>query len=403
MSRLSAIDRTQLPAEQRRFHDGVRAIRRRPISGPFIVLMNSSPDLAARFAHLGHYFHSRGQADESILSLRVRSFLALVGARALDAPYEWSAWVGWALEAGVPQATVDALREGRRPPRLTAEDALVLDFCTQLVTVGHRVDEATFTAVLDYFGVQGAVELVMSLGYFALIAFPLNAFEMEMSPEQKALRNPYAPLVVAPFVDGAEDGREVSSLPRRKSGRPRPRIPMIAGHADLKAEHQHFFDRIVRTRGHVAGVFQVLLHTPDVAERVANIGAFLLYDTILPPPIRLLVWLVTARELACEYAWTAGATEARKAGLPPELIEAIAGGSPRPPLSEEQAVVFAFCRELLRGNHHVSDVTYRATVAQFGVAATVQIAATLGYVAMMAFVLNAFKVEPPADDTWPAM
>ena len=65
--------------------------------------------------------------------------------------------------------------------------------------------------------------------------------------------------------------------------------------------------------------------------------------------------------------------------------------------------MFAFCRELLRGNHHVSDVTYRATVEQFGVAATVQIAATLGYVAMMAFVLNAFEVEPPADETWPAM
>src|SRR4051812_23354171 len=95
VSRLFAIDREQLPPEQRRFHDAVMAIRRRPVSGPFIVLMNSSPDLAARFAHLGHYFHSRGQADESILSLRVRTFVALLGSRALDVPYEWSAWVGW--------------------------------------------------------------------------------------------------------------------------------------------------------------------------------------------------------------------------------------------------------------------------------------------------------------------
>ena len=119
MSRLHAIERDALPEDQRRFHDAVKAIRRRPITGPFVVLMNSSPDLAARFAQLGHYFHSRGQADESILSLRVRGFASLIGSRALDAPYEWSAWVNWTLEAGVPQDTVDAIREGRTPQNLS--------------------------------------------------------------------------------------------------------------------------------------------------------------------------------------------------------------------------------------------------------------------------------------------
>ncbi|HEX6005265.1 MAG TPA: hypothetical protein VFZ14_14865, partial [Burkholderiales bacterium] len=84
MSRISPVAREALPEHQRRFYDAVRAIRRRPISGPFIVTMASSPDLAARIAHLGHYFHSRGQADESILPLRVRCFVALIGSRALD-------------------------------------------------------------------------------------------------------------------------------------------------------------------------------------------------------------------------------------------------------------------------------------------------------------------------------
>ena len=403
MSRLFTIDREQLPAEQRRFFDAVKAIRRRPISGPFIVLMNSSPDLAARFAHLGHYFHSRGQADESILSLRVRGFVALVGARALDAPYEWSAWVGWALEAGVPPDTVDAIRERRTPPSLTTEDALVLDFCAQLMTDGHRVDDATYQAALGHFGVRGLVELVMSLGYFAMIAFPLNAFEMEMSPGQQALRKPYAPLVVAPNSDRSGDGREAPSFARREADRLNSRIPLIARHADLQAEHQHFFDRIVRTRGHVSRVFQVLLNSPDVADRVANVGAFLLYDTILPPRISILVWLITARELDCHYAWIAGVSDALEAGLPQGLIDAILRGSPPAAVSEEHGVVFAFCHQLLRGNHHVGEMTYSAAVARFGVAVTVQIAATLGYFAMLACVLNAFEVEPDADASRPAM
>ena len=184
------VQREQLPEEQRRFYDAVKAIRRRPISGPFITLLNSSPDLTARYAHLGHYFHARGQADESILSVRVRTLTALILSRALDGVYEWSAWIGWALAAGIPQATIDAIRERRAPPNPTPEDALVMDLCTQLLTGSHRVSDATYQAAFDHFGVQGVVELVATLGYFAMLAFPLNAFEITLSAEQIKLRKP---------------------------------------------------------------------------------------------------------------------------------------------------------------------------------------------------------------------
>ena len=225
MARLSSIQRDQLPEDQRRFHDAVKAIRRRPISGPFITLLNSSPDLAARFAHLGHYFHARGQADESILSVRVRTFIALVGSRALDTPYEWAAWVGWALEAGVPQETADAIRERRTPQNLTPEEALVLDFCTQLLTGNHRVSDATYKAALDHFGAQGVVELVCTLGYFAMIAFPLNAFEIEMSSEQKGMRKAFEPLRIDPHVDPPSGSGSVTRSEKKQGGGARSRIP----------------------------------------------------------------------------------------------------------------------------------------------------------------------------------
>ncbi len=402
MNRLSPIERSQLPEAQRRFYDAVQAIRRRPISGPFIVTMNSSPDLAARFAHLGHYFHSRGQADESILSLRVRTFVALVGSRALDVPYEWSAWVGWALEAGVPQATVDAIRERQPLKQLTPEETLVLTVCTQLVTGDHKLSDATYRAARKHFGAQGVVELVVSLGYFAMIAFPLNAFEIEMSAEQKALRKPYAPLVVAAHTEQIERRSAAPPPFAQREGMP-ARIPLLKTHADLKAADQHFFDRIVRTRGHIAGLYQVLLHTPDVADRMATVGAFFLYEGVLSPSIRALVGLITARELDCAYVWAACASEARTADVPQSMIDTIASGATPLDLSDEQALVFAFCWQLLRGNHHVNEVTYRATAAHFGVPATVQIAATLGYCAMMALVANAFDIAPQADQSAPAL
>jgi 4-carboxymuconolactone decarboxylase len=402
MARLGTVERDALPEDQRRFHDAVKAIRRRPISGPFVVTMNSSPDLAARFAHLGHYFHARGQADESIVSIRVRAFISLIGSRALDAPYEWAAWVNWALEAGIPQDTVDAIREGKPPAPLTSEEKLVTEFCTQMISGDHRVNDATFTAALDHFGTQGLVELVVTLGYFAMIALPLNAFEIEMSPAQHAQRKPFAPLKVSgrPWTDTGDVTR---SIPPISGSAARARVVLLATHDDLALKDQHFVDRVIRTRGWISPAFGLLLHTPDVAERIAAIGEFFLYQTVLPSRPKALAWLITARELDCNYARASGVLAARAAGLAPELIEAIEHGKPLVRVTDEDRALANFCYQLLRGNHHVSDDVYDAVVSRLGVKKAVQIATAVGYVAMMSLIVNPFEIPSAADDTKPAL
>lgn len=402
MARLSAVERDALPEDQRRFYDAVRWIRRRPVSGPFIVAMNSSPELAARIAHLGHYFHARGQADESLLPMRVRSFVSVIGSRALDAPYEWAAWINWALEAGVPQETVDDVREGRTPRGLTAEDRLVADFCTQLVSGDHRVSDATFGAALARFGVQGLVELVVTIGYFAMIALPLNAFEIEMSAEQTSQRKPFAPLPVGgkPWTDAEGAERYLPPISGRGA---RPRVPLLATHDDVPPAHQHFVDRIVLTRGWISGAFQVLLHTPDVAARVANVGDSILYRSVLAPDVQALTGLVAAREFDCNYAWDAGVARARAAKVDGRLIDALEYGRPLAAVAGGHQALFDFCRQLLRGNHHVSEEVFQAVLKQLGVQAAVQIAVTVGYVMMMSLVVNAFEVPPVGDDSKTAL
>src|SRR5450759_4875548 len=181
-----------------------------------------------------------------------------------------------------------------------------------------------------------------------------------------------------------------------------PRVPPLSGHDDVAPEHQHFLDRIVRTRGWVSGIFQILLHTPDVAERVANIGAFILYETVLPPTVRMLTSLIAARELDCNYAWRASVDAARAAGVGAALIAGLENGKLPAGLSGEEQALIDFCHQLLRGNHHVDETTYRAAVDHFGVAAIVQIAATIGYIAMMSLVANAFDIAPPDDNSRPA-
>jgi 4-carboxymuconolactone decarboxylase len=398
VNRVSMLAREQLALNERRFYDAVKAIRRHPISGPFIVLMNTSPDLATRFAHLGHYFHARGQADESILSIRVRTFMALIGSRALNAPYEWSAWVGWAAKAGVPQATIDAVRERKPLQFLTREDTLVLDFCSQLMSGNHRVSDQVFNAAREHFGVQPLVELIGTLGYFAMIAFPLNAFEMEMTAEQKKLREPFEPLRFesAPVAASGEVPTDLSPEPSPPN-RTAARVTPITQITDLPAAQQHFFDRIVRSRGHVAPPFQTLLNSPDMAERICNVGDYFNYASKLAPRLNALTWLITARALDSHYAWESAKVLADRAVLPPELIQSIARGTPTATQERDLDRVAAFCRQLLRPNHHVDDATYQAAVDACGLQAMIQVAATLGYVAMMSIITNAFELTVPQD------
>ena len=53
---------------------------------------------------------------------------------------------------------------------------------------GKRVSDRTFGAARERFGVQGVTELTATLGYYAMLACALNAFEVE--PDEGAERLP---------------------------------------------------------------------------------------------------------------------------------------------------------------------------------------------------------------------
>jgi 4-carboxymuconolactone decarboxylase len=166
---------------------------------------------------------------------------------------------------------------------------------------------------------------------------------------------------------------------------------------------QHFVDRVVLTRGWLSNLFQTLLHSPDVAARVANIGDFVLYHSVLPPAVRSLACLIAARELDSDYVWDACVRRAQAAGLEQRLIQGLQHGEPLTASAGEYRSVLDFCLQLLRGNHHVADATYRETVAKLGIPATVQLAVTLGYSAMVSLIANAFEVPASAEDSKPAL
>ena len=65
---------------------------------------------------------------------------------------------------------------------MAPEEAAVVDFGREFFRT-HRVSSASFEAALAQFGVRGVVELTNLMGYYAMLAFNINAFEVVLPPD----------------------------------------------------------------------------------------------------------------------------------------------------------------------------------------------------------------------------
>ncbi len=179
------------------------------------------------------------------------------------------------------------------------------------------------------------------------------------------------------------------------------RIPQITERDRVSDEHQPVFDAIAESRGGVGGPFSLLLNSPEVAGRVAHLGSYIRFESTLAPPQLELAIITAAREFDCSYEWSAHAVLAAKAGVRDECIEAVANRGPVESLTDEEATIISYGRQLL-GDHRVSDATFDAANNMLGVQGVTELTATFGYYGMMACVLNAFELEPaPGTPTLP--
>ena len=83
----------------------------------------------------------------------------------------------------MPDALVDALREKKELPRLTPEEAAVINYGQEFFRT-HRVSRGAFQAALEQFGTRGLVELTLTMGNYSLLAFAVNAFDTNLPPER---------------------------------------------------------------------------------------------------------------------------------------------------------------------------------------------------------------------------
>src|SRR5439155_12362875 len=121
MARVRPLEREDLPAEHRHIYDDIASSRGR-VQPNFKALLNN-PLATARMAALGGYVRF-----ETPLSPRAKVLAVLTTARENEGDYVWTANLHQARNAGVDEATIEAIRERRAPQGLALEDALIVQF-----------------------------------------------------------------------------------------------------------------------------------------------------------------------------------------------------------------------------------------------------------------------------------
>ena len=178
-----------------------------------------------------------------------------------------------------------------------------------------------------------------------------------------------------------------------------PRTPAVTREA-VPESQRGVFDAIVAERGGVpeGGPGSVLLNAPEVAQRALGLALYLRTDTSLEPRIRELAMLVAARENDCQYIWNAHAPPGRRGGLRDELVDALRDRKELPNPAADEAAVVEYGQQFFR-TRRVTPAAFDAVVGHFGVTGTTELTTLLGCYSMLAFNVNAFGVELPAERT----
>ena len=169
------------------------------------------------------------------------------------------------------------------------------------------------------------------------------------------------------------------------------RLSSITSKNQVAAKDQAIVDSIVASRGALQGPFTMFLHSPELAGRLAHLGAYVRFEGSLDMRVRVLAAMVVARELDAVYVWGAQTGSARKQGVPDATITAIREKHSRG-VPKEDAEIIDFTRTLLN-KHRVSAESFESIRKRFGDEQLIELTGSIGYYAMLCMTVNACEVE----------
>lgn len=143
--------------------------------GPFNAWVQA-PRIGTRLAALGSALRYDMALDRKLIELAIIT----VGSH-FKAEFEWFAHSAMARRHGVPEAVISSLAAGQEPALNDDAQRAVHRVASELVGTG-RLSDATYRDAHSQLGGVQLIELVTLCGYYTLVSFTLNAFDVALPP-----------------------------------------------------------------------------------------------------------------------------------------------------------------------------------------------------------------------------
>lgn len=181
------------------------------------------------------------------------------------------------------------------------------------------------------------------------------------------------------------------------------RIPLVT-RDDVPEGEKSAYDAFMQGRGNRpnVGPYSLLLHMPEMAQRLEALRTYIRGEASLPQKLQELVMLSVAREMDCAFIWYAHAAVARQAGVRDDIVDSIREKRELTHLAPDELTVVHFTRELLR-TRKVSQPTFDAAMAQFGQRGMMTLTNLIACYAVLAYNMNTYEVEAPTHPTEKAL
>jgi len=181
---------------------------------------------------------------------------------------------------------------------------------------------------------------------------------------------------------------------------PGERLPAIPVEQQNPAQQQAVAALIAGSRRDARGPFIPMLRSPEMLDRAQRLGEYLRFRSVVPPKLRELAILATARHWQQTYEWHAHVSIGLEAGLSEKSIDTLALERADSALPSDEASVLRFVRELHR-QHAISDALYAQAEALLGEDGVVELCGICGYYAMLAMVMNVARTPVPEGTSLP--
>ena len=165
---------------------------------------------------------------------------------------------------------------------------------------------------------------------------------------------------------------------------------------DMKQGIEKSFQGFVNIRedGALLGPWNPWLHEPKFGKAVWELTKAMAFNPSLPAAVREVAILVTGAHFKSAYELYAHVIVAENKGLSDEKLATIVAGQRPADLTKQEAVAYDFASALVNGGV-LPELTYRATIEQFGAHGAAELSYLVGLYCMVSVTLNTFDVPVP--------